>query len=113
MNTEPFVTSSINYSVDNGSPLEYYLYEPGPSVTVNRPGTDIREVCIYDAWSQADQCSVDREGFEILPFDGGFDDFDQDDAIKSRFYPQVITPYANECRRTLHNKPMCNVRRYS
>ena len=90
MNTEPFVTSSINYSVDNGSPLEYYLYEPGPSVTVNRPGTDIRNVCIYDGWSQADQCSVDREGFEIFPFDGGFDDFDQDDAIKSRFYPQVI-----------------------
>ena len=90
MSTEPFVTSSINYSVDNGSPLEYYLYEPGPSVTVNRPGTDIREVCIHDAWSQADQCSVDREGFEIFPFDGGFDDFDQDDAIKSRFYPQVI-----------------------
>jgi len=90
MSAEAFVKSSINYSVDNGIPLEYYLYEPGPSVMINRPGTDSREVCIYDGWSKAHQCSVDREGFEIWPFDDGFDDFGQDDAIRARLYPKVI-----------------------
>ena len=90
MSTEPFVTSSINYTVDNGIPPEYYLYEPDPSVTINWPGTDSREVRIYDGWSKADQCSVDREGFEISPFDNTFDEYDQDNSVKNRFYPTVI-----------------------
>ena len=90
MSTEPFVTTNINYTVDNGIPPEYFLYEPDPSVTVNAPVTDSREVRIYDGWKKADQFSVDREGFEILTFPTPFDEFDQDDAVKDRFYPAVI-----------------------
>lgn len=86
----PSVSTTLNYSVDNGVPPDYYFYEPDPSVTLNPPGTDSREVSIHDGWPSADVCSADREGFEIHDFGARFDQFDDDAAVKSAFYPQVI-----------------------
>lgn len=90
MSAEPFVQTSINYTVDTGDPPEYYLYQPDPSVKISAPVADAREVRIFDGWKKADQFSLDREGFEIQPFDFTFKDFDRDDAIKDRYYPAVI-----------------------
>lgn len=84
------VFADLNYSVDNGRPIDYYFYDPDPGLKLNPPGTDIHKMEIEDAWHMADTCSADREGFEIRPFNGGFADFDEDEAIKSVFYPQVI-----------------------
>ncbi len=90
----PAVRATLNYSVDNGIPPDYYFYEPDPALTLNPPGTDVREVQIHDAWGEAAQLSADREGFEIHPFlpPGGrvFDQFDDDAAIQQVFYAQVI-----------------------
>ncbi len=83
------VRATLNYSVDNGTPPDYYFYEPDASVKLNPPGTDPREVEIHDGWPQALQLSVDREGFEIHPFGARFDQFDDDASIKTRFYAQV------------------------
>lgn len=88
------VRATLNYTVDNGAPPDYYFYDPDPSVKVNPPGTDLREVAIHDGWPEVKQLSADREGFELHPFlaDGGarFSDFDDEAAIKSVFYAQVI-----------------------
>lgn len=87
------VRATMNYSVDNGIPPDYYFYEPDPGTQLNPPGTDPREVEIHDAWPIADRLSVDCEGFELKPFLAGgsrFDQFDDDAAIHARFYPQVI-----------------------
>lgn len=84
------VQATLNYSVDNGRPIDYYFYEPDPSLTLNPPGTDVRQVTIVDAWDRAEALSVDREGFEIRAFDGAFAAFDDEAAIKAQFYPQVI-----------------------
>ncbi len=43
------VKASVNYTVDNGTPPDYYFYEPDPSVKLNPPGTDPREVEISTA----------------------------------------------------------------
>lgn len=92
--TRNAVRATLNYSVDNGIPPDYYFYEPDPGVQLNPPGTDLREVEIHDGWPEVDGLSADREGFELHPFllEGGarFDQFDDDAAIKSRFYAQVI-----------------------
>lgn len=85
------VRASLNYSVDNGRPIDYYFYDPDPSLTLNPPGTDIKEMSIEDGWSRAASFSADREGFEIREFDGSFADFDDEEAVKSKFYKQVIT----------------------
>ena len=84
------VRATLNYSVDNGVPPDYYFYEPDPAVKMNPPGTDAREVDIHDGWSGAQSFSADREGFELHPFGARFDQFDDDASIKSGFYRQIV-----------------------
>ena len=84
------VRTALNYSVDNGRPIDYYFYDPGPDLDLNPPGTDTREMEIRDGWPMADSFSVDGEGFEIGRFGGSFTDFDDDAAVVAAFYPQVI-----------------------
>ncbi len=54
------VRATLNYSVDNGVPPDYYFYEPDPGVKLNPPGTDVREVEIHDGWAEAGKLSADR-----------------------------------------------------
>jgi hypothetical protein len=86
----PAVRATLNYSVDNGIPPDYYFYEPDPAVQLNPPGTDPHEVDIHDGWPQVDRFSLDREGFELHDFIGRFDQFDDDASIHAAFYPQVV-----------------------
>jgi hypothetical protein len=88
--SSPAVRATLNYSVDNGIPPDYYFYEPDPSVKLNPPGTDPQEVAIHDAWPEVDRLSADREGFELHPFGARFDQFDDDASIHAQFYPQVV-----------------------
>ncbi|MBP6901539.1 MAG: methyltransferase [Burkholderiaceae bacterium] len=90
MSQASHVRATLNYTVDNGIPPDYYFYEPEPGVRLNPPGTDVREVEIEDAWPIAQRLSAEREGFEIHPFGARFDHFDDDAAIHARFYPQVV-----------------------
>src|SRR5689334_20618793 len=83
------VHATISYTVDNGVPPDYYFYEPDPSVKLNPPGTDLRDVEIRNGWPEVDRFDLDREGFVLKPFPAGFEPFDDDSAIKSAFYPQV------------------------
>lgn len=89
MTITPPVRATLNYSVDNGIPPDYYFYEPDPGVKLNPPGTDLKEVEIHDAWSKRHSISLDREGFELHEFDPSFKDFDDDGLIKRVFYQQV------------------------
>lgn len=90
MPTLPSVTAKLNYSIDNGKAPDYYFYDPEPGVELNPPGTDTREVPIFDAWSRKSSMSADREGFEHHSFDPSFQNFDNEGAVKDAFYTQVI-----------------------
>jgi hypothetical protein len=83
------VRVTINYTVDNGIPPDYYFYEPDPAVKLNPPGTDLREVEILDGWPEVDRFDLDREGFVLRPFPATFTQFSDEDAIKSVFYAEV------------------------
>ncbi len=90
------VRATINYTVDNGRPPDYYFYEPEPGIELNPPGTDLREVEIHDGWPEVNRFSVDREGFELHPFLEGppasqrrFDQYDDEVALREQLYPQV------------------------
>ena len=84
------VKATLNYSEDNGRPIDYYFYEPDGDVELNPPGTSLHEMDIEDAWPVADKLSLDKEGFEIKDFRSSFDKFKDDDAIKSEFYNDAI-----------------------
>ena len=90
MTHDTTVRATLNYSVDDGVPPDYYFYEPDASVKRNPPGTDPREVEIHDAWPQVDRISLDREGFALKPFPAQFDHFDDDTDVHAKFYPQVV-----------------------
>ena len=87
---EPFVRATMQYTVDNGIPPDYYFYEPDASVKLNPPGTDPREVEIHDGWSRVRELSADREGFELHDFGARFDQFEDDASVHASFYPQVV-----------------------
>jgi hypothetical protein len=84
------VTGSVNYTVDNGIPPDYYFYEPDKPVEPNPPGTDPREMTIVSGWPRVAQFDVDREGFELKPFPAEFSRFDDAAAVTEVFYPQVV-----------------------
>jgi hypothetical protein len=90
MNDARSVRATLNYSVDNGTPLDVYFYEPDPPVQPNPPGSDPRETEIHNGWPEAQGLSTDREGFEIHDFDARFDAFDDEAAVTSTFYEQVV-----------------------
>ena len=84
------VRATMQYTLDNGVAPDYYFYDPDPSVQLNPPGTDPREVEIHDAWSRVAELSADREGFELHDFGARFDQFDDDTLVHANFYPQVV-----------------------
>lgn len=84
------VTGKMNYSVDNGRPIDYFFYEPDPSQPINPPGTDSHEVEIHDGWDEVGHLSADKEGFELHEFGAHFSQFDDESLLKSVFYPQVV-----------------------
>ena len=90
MPVKPAVRATLNYSVDNGRPPDYYFYEPDPDMELNPPGTDVREVEIHNGWPEVDSLSADREGFELHPFGADFDAYDDEGAVHQNFYPMVI-----------------------
>ena len=86
----PDVKATMQYTVDNGIPPDYYFYEPDPDQVLNPPGTDGREVKIHNGWARPKAFSADVEGFELHNFDPSFQTFNDDAAIQAQFYPQVI-----------------------
>lgn len=83
------VRATINYTVDNGVPPDYYFYQPDPSVKLNPPGTDVRDVEIRNGWPDADRFDADRQGFMLRAFPADFAAFDDETAVKRRFYPEA------------------------
>jgi hypothetical protein len=90
MTTSVPIQATLNYSVDNGVPPDYYFYEPDPGVKLNPPGTDLKQVAIHDAWPDVHKINLDKEGFELHEFDPSFKEFDSEEKVKSIFYQQVV-----------------------
>jgi hypothetical protein len=87
MQPENSVRASLNYTLDDGSVPEAYFYEPPPGTVIQKPGNNPQTMPIFDGWSRAEGFSLDREGFALREFRSGFDRFDQDDKVRSEFYP--------------------------
>jgi hypothetical protein len=84
------VETVMNYSSEAGGPIGYYFYEPEVRENFRPAGQDRRSVLVEDAWPQADRLSADVEGFEVHPFEGGFDAFENDETVRDAFYPQAV-----------------------
>jgi hypothetical protein len=83
------VKSTLNYTRDTGVTPEVYFYEPPPGTQWRTSGDDPHEMTMYDGWDRAKSFSLDREGFALGQFQSAFEQWDDDEAIRSKFYGEV------------------------
>jgi hypothetical protein len=84
------VEGVLNYFKPSTVKPRTYTYNPPPpgepmSTVVSEP----RAVPIRDARPVLSQVSLDREGFDLIRFEPSVTDFDDDDAVKTVYYPEV------------------------
>ena len=68
---------------------EIYFYEPPHGAEPRRPGDDPREMTVHNGWDRATLFSPDREGLALRDFRTSFQQWDDDGAIRERFYAEV------------------------
>jgi hypothetical protein len=84
------VDGVLNYFKPSTEKPRTYTYNPPPtgepmSTVVSEPHT----LPIHDARPVLSQVSIDREGFELIRFGTTATNFDDDDAVKAVYYPEV------------------------
>jgi hypothetical protein len=88
---ESGVKSTLNYTKNRETPTEIYFYEDEASKDTLPPGDDPREVTITSGWHRAKEFSIDKEGFAFSEFRTNFAEWQDDEAVKEHFYPEVTT----------------------
>ena len=83
------VRSIFNYTCDTGVEPEIYFYEPPHGTEVRLPGDDPREMTVHNGWNRAALFSPDHEGFALRDFRSSFQQWDDDGAIRERFYGEA------------------------
>jgi hypothetical protein len=83
------VRSIFNYTSDTGVEPEIHFYEPPHGAEPRRPGDDPREMTVHSGWDRATLFSPDREGFALRDFRSSFEEWDDDAAIRERFYGEA------------------------
>jgi hypothetical protein len=84
------VKSVLNYTRDTGIEPEVYFYEPPAGTKWRTSGDDPHEMMIHDGWDRANSFSLDREGFALRDFRSPFAQWDDDDAIRTGLYGDVL-----------------------
>jgi len=89
MSTPIDVKSTLNYTRDTGVTPEVYFYDPPPGTQWRSSGDDPHEMTMHDGWGRDDSFALDREGFALREFRSPFDQWDDDEAIRTMLYGEV------------------------
>jgi glutathione S-transferase len=84
------VRSTFNYTKEVDKLTELYFYDCEAAKDIHEPGDDPHEMSVTDGWYRADSFSVDKEGFSIHDFKSAYDQWEDDEAVKATFYPEVV-----------------------
>lgn len=84
------VSASFNYTKDVDRPTELYFYESPAAANIHEPGDDSHVMTVTDGWNRASSFCLDKEGFSVHSFHSSFSSWDNDDAVKTSFYPEVV-----------------------
>jgi glutathione S-transferase len=86
------VRANLNYTKDvpAGELVELYYYEHERANNVHGPGGDEREVVFHDGWSRRKEFSADKQGFSLHDFHSSFDKWEDEEATRESFYPEVV-----------------------
>lgn len=89
-NAQTEVRSIFNYTKDVDTLTELYFYETPKAENIHEPGDDAHEMTVTDGWHRADAFHLDKEGFSLHEFKSAYDAWDDDDAVRAQFYPEVV-----------------------
>jgi len=45
---------------------------------------------VHDGWHRADTFSIDKEGFSVERFKTGYDNWEADELVREKFYPEIV-----------------------
>jgi hypothetical protein len=88
--TSAFVRTTVNYTKAVDRLTELYFYENDKAKDIHIPGDAPVEITVSDGWPMAKDFSLDRNGFSVHDFGSKHDDWENDDAVRSSFYPEVV-----------------------
>lgn len=89
--TDPSVRATINYTKDLGDKLtELYFYEDPKAAGIHEPGDDPHEMAFHDGWAHAKDFHEDKQGFAVRDFKSSYSQWEDEDAVRSKFYPEVV-----------------------
>lgn len=84
------VRALFNYTKDVDKLTELYFYETDAAKDIHEPGDDPHEMTVTDGWHQAKSFSTDKHGFSLHDFKTGYDGWEDDEKVRSLFYPEVV-----------------------
>lgn len=69
---------------------ELYFYEDEKAKHIHEPGDDPHDLPVHDGWSKADEWDVDKNGFALKNFSTSFSDWQHEEQVTQKFYPEVV-----------------------
>ena len=84
------VRAMFNFTKDLDRPPEIYFYETEAAKNIHDPGDDPQEVTVHDGWHRAKEFSIDNEGFSLHDFKTGHTAWEDEEAVRKDFYPEVV-----------------------
>ncbi|KAK5070802.1 hypothetical protein LTR64_003776 [Lithohypha guttulata] len=85
------VRATFNYTKDVHPKLtELYFYDTETAKDIHEPGDSPHEVTVHDGWSKVKDFTIDKNGFSVQDFKTSFEQWEDEDACKNKFYPEVV-----------------------
>ena len=85
----PAITATMNYLGDTPGPPYMYYVQPPEGQAFTNVVDDARKVRIADVSSALDRFALDTDGFEFVTHGHEFNDFLDDEAVRSEYFPIV------------------------
>lgn len=84
-----FISTTVNYTKAVDQLTELYFYETDKAKGIHEPGDEPVEIQVHDAWPHKDDFTLDKNGFSVHDFAAKHNVWDDDEAVRSQFYPEV------------------------
>jgi hypothetical protein len=90
LKAESHVLATFNYTKDVEKPTELYFYDCDATKDIHEPGDDPHQVAVTDGWYRAKSFSADTHGFSIHDFTTEYNNWEDDEGVRTSFYPEVV-----------------------
>lgn len=84
------VPTTVNYTRAVDQLTEIYFYETEKAKGIHEPGDEPVEIQVHDGWAHAKDFTIDKNGFSLHDFHAKHDRWDDDEAVRTDFYPEVV-----------------------